>query len=286
MKKFFYSSLFFALPVIILIGSVIYNKYFNDKKSFSELHSSVNVNKSYIKLKNDWLTNQFSTFYGSSNFIEKVSHLDIKYTNCEKSELSTEELYDALDKVLRILVADNYDTYYSLRLIGQSFLIDSNIANSQMGILQKFHGVDFDMKKPMFPDKIHKLYWEKETENGKNASLWQSICWEQSWVECWKVQNIDVFTDIKAFTDKLLKTVPNCGILGMNTIFKYSPSPKEIISKNKEIQGATAYFLFKTSEEKAYPLIFQFYFDPSGKIWFPTHLAVAYVGERKYDPVF
>lgn len=282
MKRKIYFVAGFALPVIILIGSMIFNKYYSHNKSFSEVKLATDVNPDYVKLENDWLTNQFEIFWGSSNHIEKITQLNVNYNNCDKSEFRTGELYNALDKVLQSLLADNFDSYLSSRSMSESSALKTDSLNYQMAILKRFYDVDTPPETPM---DINRLYWTKKTENGKNASLWQSICWEKSWVECWKTQKADFFTN-EFFLEKVFETIPTCGAVGKESSFQYSPSPEEILSKNKEIQGATAYFLFKTSEEKAYPLIFQFYFDPSGKIWFPTHLAVAYVGERKYDPVF
>ncbi len=281
MKKIYY-IIFYLSPFLILAPIVIFNKYYLHNKSFSEGDLATNVNQDYMKLENDWLTNQFEIFWGSSNHIEKITQLNVNYNNCDKSEFETEKLYNALDKVLQSLLADNFDSYLSSRSISESSALKTDSVNYQMAILKRFYDVDTP---PDTPIDIHRLYWTKKTDSGRNASYWQSICWEKSWVECWKTQKADFFTN-EFFLEKVFETIPTCGAIENKSSFQYSPSPEEILSKNKEIQGATAYFLFKTSEEKAYPLIFQFYFSPAIRVWFPTHLVVGYVGDKKFNPIF
>lgn len=283
MKKKIYFILSYVLPILILVSAVIFNKYYSHSKLFPEENLATNVNQDYVKLENDWLTNQFDIFWGSSNHIEKITQLNVNYNNYDKSGFETGELYNALDKVLQFILADNFDSYLSSRSISESSVLKTDSVNYQMAILKRFYDVD---PPPETPIDIHRLYWTKKTDSGKSASYWQSICWEKSWVECWKTQKADTFTTELTFLKKIYETIPTCGVVGKESSFQYSPSPEKILSENNEIQGATAYFLFKTSEEKAYPLIFQFYFDPLSRIWFPTHLIIGYVGNTKFDLIF
>jgi hypothetical protein len=281
MKKNIITVVLFVLPLLVLFGLIVYRKSHPLKPSDNQLATATNPN--YRKQQENWLTNQFDALFGAEDIPDKIKDLPIRFTDSVQKEVDGAELHGALNRVVQSLFAKTFDEYLSQRSVGESLLLDQNSIAGQGQVLQRFHKVQ---QLPANLMELHKMYWSKTTEDGKRATLWNAASWKASWVECHKTTKLDVFTSTKAFSESLMPSVPNCGIVGYASSFEYGPTPKEILSKDGHIVIALAYVLVKTSEGKAYPLMVQFYWASSIRTWLPTHLAVGYVGNRQFDPVF
>lgn len=286
MKKKNIVAIFFVLPLLILCGLIVYRKSHSlagstEKPSDDQLATATNPN--YRKQQENWLTNQFDTFFGAVDIPVKIGDLPIRFTDSVQPEVDTAELHGALNRVVQSLFSKTFEEYLSQRSVGGSLVLDENSLAGQGGVLQRFYKVE---RLPTSPMELHKIFWSKTTDDGKRATLWSAASWKASWIECGKTTKLDGFTSTKSFSDSLMPRVPNCGIVGYASSFGYSPTPQNILSKNGHIVTALAYLLLKTSEGKAYPLMVQFYWAPSIRTWLPTHLAVGYVGNRQFDPVF
>lgn len=281
MKKNTITVVLFVLPLLVLFGLIVYRKSHPLKPSDNQLATATNPN--YRKQQENWLTNQFEPLWGAEDIPDKIKDLPIRFTDSVQKEVDGAELHGALSRVVQSLFAKTFDEYLSQRSVGQSLLLDQNSIAGQGQVLQRFHKV---RQLPANPMELHKMYWSKTTEDGKRATLWSAACWKASWIECRKTTKLDVLTSTKAFSESLMPSVPNCGIVGYASSFEYGPTPKEILSKDGHIVTALAYVLVKTREGKAYPLMVQFYWASSIRTWLPTHLAVGYVGNRQFDPVF
>lgn len=269
-----------GLPVIILIVAIVFHKNL-PPENLEEIEAP-SSNPVYVDLKEAWLTNKFEPLFASSNLSSRVKDLNIRFTDCEELKTESSSLREAVCCVLQSLTSEQFDKYSNARVAGKSHTINPKAIALQQGILQTFYNTDPSGNL----EDIRRVYWEIITDNGKNASFWQSICWEQSWVDCLKTNKFDLFASLGNFTSFAMQQFPNCGVVGYSSSFKYTPTPEEVFEQQKQIVAAQAYILVKTSEEKAYPLIIQFHWAPSIKAWLPDFLAVAYVGSRKMDPVF
>ncbi len=269
-----------GLPVIILIVAIVFHK--NPPPENLEKIEAPSSNPVYVDLKEAWLTNKFEPFFASSDLSGRVKDLNIRFTDCEELKTESSSLREAVCSVLQSLTSEQFDMHSNARVAGKSHTMNPKAIALQQGILQTFYNTNPSGNL----EDIHRVYWETITDNGTNASFWQSICWEQSWVDCLKTNKFDLFASLGNFRSFAMQQFPNCGVVGYSSSFKYIPTPEEVFEQEKQIVAAQAYILVKTSEEKAYPLIFQFYWAPSVKAWLPDSLAVAYVGSRKRDPVF
>lgn len=281
MKKNTFVVILFALPLLLLIGLTVYRMSHPWKPTDDQLATATNPN--YKKQEADWLTNQFEPFFGAEDVPAAIANLPIRFSDDVQKEVDRAELHGALNRVVQSLFAKTFDEYLSQRSVGESVVLDQNSITGQGQVLQRFSKVH---QLPANPMELHKMYWSKTTEDGKRATFWNAASWKASWIECRKTTKLDVFTSTKAFSESLMSSVPNCGIVGYASSFAYGPTPKEILSKDGHIITALAYVLVKTSEGKAYPLMVQFYWASSLRTWLPTHLAVGYVGNRQFDPVF
>lgn len=281
MRKKTLTSIAFVLPLLLIFGLTVYRMRHPWKPTDDQLATATNPN--YRKQAEDWLTNQFDPFFGADDISAKVATLPIRFLDEVQSEIDNAALYDALDRIAHSLFATTFDEYLSLRSVGESLMLNDNSIAGQGGVLKRFYKIT---ELPANPMDLHKLFWSKTTEDGKRATLWAAASWQASWIECRKTTSLEHFTSTKSFSDDLMPRVPNCGIVGYASSFDYGPTPKDILSEHGHIATALAYLLLKTSEGKAYPLMVQFYWAPSIRTWLPTHLAVGYVGNRQFDPVF
>lgn len=278
MKSKFLVGALFALPGLLLLG------LFLSHKDLPVEDEATNVNPEYVELEKNWLTHHFTPLYSATNLNEKVETTDIQLIDCEEIKPELPHLREALVGVLQSICSDTVTDYMDKRTKGKSFTINSNVTGYQMHLLRGRFGVQ-DL--PDNAEDVHRMYWEKRMEQGKNASLWEAVSWEGSWIKCQKMNKIDIFTTPPSYSEFLLSSkVPNCGLIEYTSSFLYSPTVEEVFAEDKQVIGATAYILVKTSEGKAYPLIYLFYWAPAAKTWFPCSLGVGYVGSRKMDPVF
>jgi len=276
----------FVLPLLLLCGLIVYrvtHPWTGSAERTPNDQLATTTNPNYRKQQEDWLTNQFDPLFGTADIADKIRDLPIRFTDSVQAEVDSAELYAAINRVVQSLFAKTFDEYFSQRAVGESLLFDENSVTGQGQVLQRFHKVK---ELPSDPMAVHKLYWSKTTEDGKRATLWNSASWKASWIECRKTTKLDIFNSTQAFSESLMPSVPNCSIVGYASSFQYGPSPKDVLSKDRHIVTALAYMLVKTSEGKAYPLMVQLYWASSIRIWLPTHLAVGYVGNRQFDPVF
>lgn len=280
-KKNTITVVLFVLPLLVLFGLIVYRKSHPLRPSDYQLATAANPN--YRKQQENWLTNQFHPFLGAEDIPDKIKDLPIRFNNSVQSEVDSAALRDALSRIVQSLFAETFEEYLSYRSVGESLLLNDNAIAGQGVVLQRF----FKIKHlPASPMELHKIFWSKRTEDGKRATLWNAVSWQASWIEVRKTTKLDDFSSTKSFADSLMPRVPNCGIVGYASTFDYSPTPKDILSKDGHIVAALAYLLVKTSEGKAYPLMVQFYWASSIRTWLPTHLGVGYVGNRQFDPVF
>ncbi len=276
----------FVLPLLFLCGLIIYrvaNSWTGSTERTPDDQLATATNPNYRKLQEDWLKSQFDPLFGVEDILAKIKDLPIRYIDPVQSEVDNAELYGALSRVIQSLLAKTFDEYVSLRSVGESLTLQEDFIAWQGQVVRRFHKVH---QIPTDPLELHKVYWSKTTEDGKRATLWEAASWQASWVECRKTTKLDPFASTEAFSESLRPSVPNCGIVGYASSFQYGPSPKNVLSKDGHIVMALAYVLVKTSEGKAYPLMIQFYWASSIRTWLPTHLAVGYVGNRQFDPVF
>jgi hypothetical protein len=277
----------FVLPILLLGWRVVYVRshpwagFSAEKISDDQLATATNPN--YRKLEEDWLTNSFAQLFGATNIADEIEDLPIRFTDSVQSEVDSADLHSAINRVVQSLFAKTFEDYLADRSVGESLILDENSLAGQSTVLQRFYKVEH---LPTISMDIHKMYWAKTTEDGKRATLWNAASWQASWIECYNTTNLGIFTSTMSFSESVKPKVPNCGIVAYASSFEYGPSPKDVLSKNGHIVTALAYLLVKTSEGKAYPLIVQFYWTPSIRTWLPTHLAVGYVGNRQFDPVF
>jgi len=272
-----------VLPLLLLCGLIVYRKSHPLESRPQDAQLATRTNPNYRKQETDWLTNQFYPLYGAENISAKIEDLPIRLTGSAQPEVGNKELYGALNRIVKSLFAKTFEEYLSQRSVGASLLLKENSMKGQGGVLRRFYKIEH---LPTNPLELHKMFWSKTTEDGKRAKLWEAASWQASWIECSKASILDDFTSTKSFSDSLRARVPNCGIVGYPSSFEYGPTPREVLSNDGYVTTALAYLLVKTSEDKAYPLMVQFYWAPSIRTWLPSHLAVGYVGNRQFDPVF
>ena len=281
MKKNTITVVLFVLPLLVLFGLIVYRKSYPLRPSDNQLATSTNPN--YRKQQENWLTNQFDPLLGAEDISVKIGDLPIRFNDSVQTEVDSATLHGALNRIVQSLFAKAFEEYLSQRSVGESLILNENSIAGQGAVLQRFYKIEH---LPASPMELHKMFWSKTTEDGKRATLWNAASWQASWIECRKTTKLDDFSSTRSFSDSLMPRVPNCGIVGYASSFDYSPTPKDILSRDGHIVAALAYLLVKTSEGKAYPLIVQFYWASSIRTWLPTHLAVGYVGNRQFDPVF
>lgn len=271
------------LPFILISIALFYRlKY---PKPPVVIRPATETNAKYIKLQQEWLTNVFTPLFGASDILSNITLIPVIGRNYKINEPLLSTLHSAIERIVRSLLATNFDHYLSLRSFGHSHALCENSLVNQRGVLSRFYSVN---NPPTDPIEAHKLYWSTITENGKRSQFWASVSWKASWVE-YELRtnlNIHLLTSTGSFFEGLIGLVPNCGIVGYPSSFNYSPDAKSVFSKDGRILVSLMYMLVKNIEGKAYPIIVQFYWAPSAQTWFPTHLAVGYVGSRQLDPVF
>lgn len=278
MKSKFALVALLIVPILLVVFSILVYK-----NPVVKENEATNVNSNYMLLEEKWLTNRFEPLYSATNIYEKVRNLEIKFKNCEELASEKPVLIASISDILQSLCSETYEDYLKRRTFGKSYVIDTDSMEYKKIILNQAYSIsDF----PSDANDILRLFWEKVTNNGKDASLWQSVCWESSWIECQKVNDNESFKSVSSFCSFLKSKVPNCGLVGYASSFNYSPKREEVFDVEKQDICAIAFILIKTSEEKAYPLIFQFYWSPTTKAWLADYLAVGYIGSRKADPVF
>lgn len=278
--KFIVCSLY-AVPILLLAGLVIHRQFY--PREPGNWKPATETNQNYKEQQDRWLANHFEKLYENDNIPDKLQKLPIQIDDSIRSDIDQAELYDAITKIVKSILATSFDEYLAMRMVGESFLMNQKAIASQAGMLQRFYKMTDLPKSPL---EIHRMFWSNKTKDGQRASLWSEVSWKASWIQCSSTTTHYDIISTKSFSDTLINNVPNCGIVGYRSSFEYSPKPKEVFVRNDQIIKALAYLLVKTNEGVAYPLIIQFYWAPSIDIWFPANFAVGYVGKRQFDPIF
>lgn len=240
------------------------------------------TNPMYVRLQAHWQESVFEPFHGSSDIPARLGGLNRLGPDPIRSEEFAGELSGAVKRVVQSLLAGSYEEYLSGRSAAADPQYDSGAILGQAGNLRVFFGVE---ESPERPGDVHRLYWSTMTEEGTRAGYWKEVSWRSSWIQFQSQASVEDWYPLSAMSSILMK-VPNCGIVCYLSSFRYSPSPEEVYAEDGEVQTALVHLLVRTSDGPAYPLLFHFYRAPSIRTWFPTHLAVGYVGVRKFDPVF
>ena len=275
----------FGLSLLLLCGLIVYRKSHPraDAGRLQDSQLATTTNPDYQKQEQDWLANPFELLYGESSLASKLDALPIRLAGLQNGAVDSASLHQAVNRIVQSLLAKTFEEYMTQRSVGESFVLNNGTLSNQGALLQRFFSVAHP---PANPFELHRLFWSKTTGGGSRATLWKSASWRASWIECTRITSLEQLTSTRVFADTIRTRVPNCGIVAYPSSFDYGPNPKDVFSKDGSIMTALAYLLVKTSEEKAYPLVVQFYWAPSCSTWLPTHLAVGYVGSRQFDPVF